>query len=174
MTIEPVITRRAAQPYVAIPVSVTMQTLGVVVPPLTGELFGWLAAGGIAPAGPPFWRYTLIDMARGLDVEVGCPVAGAPALADGRVVAGLLPAGRYVTLRHIGPPEALAGATAALLDWAAANDLTWDVSSSSEGDRWGCRLEIQLSDPATQPDTSGWETELAFRLADRDALTSDG
>ena|SRR5271156_1809437 len=64
MTIEPVMTQRPAQPYVAIPASVTMQTLGVVVPPLTGELFGWIAARGIASAGPPFWRYTLIDMAR--------------------------------------------------------------------------------------------------------------
>jgi effector-binding domain-containing protein len=166
MSIEPVITQRPAQPYVAIPASVTMQTLGTVVPPLNGEVFGWLAANRIAPAGPPFWRYTLIDMPGRLEVEAGCPVAEAIDSGDGRVVAGMLPAGRYVTLLHVGHPQTLEGATGALLEWAAANNLTWDMSASSDGERWGCRLENYLTDPASQPDMSKWETELAFRLAD--------
>ena len=29
-----------------------------------------------------------------------------------------------------------------------------------------CRLEFYLTDPAGQPDTSKWQTQLAFRLAD--------
>jgi effector-binding domain-containing protein len=169
MTIEPVIIQRPAQPYLAIAASVTMQTIGVVMPPLTGELFGWLAANGIESAGPPFWRYNVIDMARSLEMEVGCPVAGTTVSGDERVLAGTLPAGRYATLLHVGPPQSLAGATSALLDWARANDLGWDVSPSSEGERWGCRLEVLLTDPASQPDMSKWETELVFRLADEDA-----
>lgn len=32
--------------------------------------------------------------------------------------------------------------------------------------RWGCRLEVYKTDPAEQPDTGKWETELLFRLAD--------
>jgi effector-binding domain-containing protein len=108
-------------------------------------------------------------MACGLGVEAGCPVAEAATCGDGRVVAGVLPAGRYVTHRHIGAPETLARATAELLDWAAVRDLTWDVSPSSGGDLWGCRLEILHSDPASEPDMSRWVTELAFRLADGDA-----
>jgi hypothetical protein len=34
------------------------------------------------------------------------------------------------------------------------------------GERWGSRLEIYLTDPSREPDTSRWVTQLAFRLAD--------
>lgn len=164
---EPEITQRPARPYVAIKALVTMQAIGTVVPPLNREVFGWLTARGLAPAGAPFWKYNVIDMDRGLEIEAGCPVAQA-AGGDARVLAGVLPAGRYVTLRHVGHPETLMAATGALLDWAAAKGLRMDMSPSPEGERWGCRLEIYHTDPASQPDMSKWETELAFRVADQE------
>lgn len=162
MSEEPVITERPAQPYVAIAASVTMADLGSVVPPLNGEVFAWLAARGIAPAGPPFWRYTVVDMERELSVEAGVAVSSPVAGDDERVLAGVLPAGRYVTMRHTGHPDTLASATAELLAWAAAKGLSFD----SDGTHWGCRLESYLTDPATQPDMTKWETVLSFRLAD--------
>jgi effector-binding domain-containing protein len=165
MTTEPEIAELPARPYAAIAASVTMETIGSVVPPLNGEVFGWLAARGIAPAGPPFWRYYVIDMARNLEVAAGCPVAE-PVTGDGRVVAGVLPAGRYATLRHVGHPSTLVAATGGLLDWAAAKGLKWDMVASAAGERWGARLEIYLTDPATELDMTKWVTELAFRLAD--------
>jgi effector-binding domain-containing protein len=165
MIAEPHIGTLPERPYAAIAASVTMQELGTVVPPLNGEVAGWLAARGIEPAGPPFWKYNVIDMARALEMEAGWPVAGAVA-GDGRVIAGVLPAGRYAMVRHAGHPDTLLAATKALLDWAAEKGLTWDVSPSPEGDRWGARLEIYYSDPASEPDMTKWETELAFRLAD--------
>jgi effector-binding domain-containing protein len=94
-------------------------------------------------------------------VTIAAPVAG-----DDRVTVGVLPAGRYVTTRHVGHPSTLMAATAALLEWAAAQGLTWDVSASPSGERWGARLEIYLTDPRVEPDMNRWETELAFRLAD--------
>jgi hypothetical protein len=111
VTTEPEITELPPRPYAAIPASVTMETIGIVVPPLNGEVFGWLAARGIPPAGPPFWKYNVIDMARNLQVEAGCPVAE-PVTGDGRVVAGVLPTGRYATLRHVGHPSTLMAALA--------------------------------------------------------------
>jgi hypothetical protein len=42
----------------------------------------------------------------------------------------------------------------------------WDVSQTDAGQKWGCRLESYLTDPAERPDASQWQTELAFRLAD--------
>lgn len=72
---------------------------------------------------------------------------------------------RYVTLSRVGAPETLAGAAASLPDWAASQGLAFDVSASPEGERWGCRLEIYLTDPRDEPDMSKWETRLAFRLA---------
>ena len=118
----------------------------------------------VEQAGAPFWKYNVIDMERQLEVEVGFPVA-VPVAGDDRVLAGVLPAGKYATLRHIGHPDTLSDATTALLDWAAGQGLTWDVMETEEGDRWGARLEIYETDPAQEPNMDNWETELAFQLA---------
>lgn len=165
MSTEPTITERSAQPYAAITAKVTMQNLGEVVPPLNQEVFGWLGRHGGQPAGPPFWKYNVIDMERGLEVEAGVATTQ-PVEGDERVHAGVLQAGRYATLRHVGHPSTLMDATARLLRWADEHGLTWDVSQSPEGERWGARLELYLTDPREQPDMNAWETELAFRLAD--------
>ena len=157
---------RSAQPYVAIKSQVTMQTLGVVLPGLAPRVFGWLGQRGISPSGAPFWKYNVVDMDRGLEVEVGVPVATAVA-GDDLVQAGVLAPGRYATVRYTGHPDGLFGATAALLKWADEHNLTWDVSQAPDGERWGARLEIYETDPAMEPDMSKWTTQLAFRLADR-------
>jgi effector-binding domain-containing protein len=130
------------------------------------EIFGWLGARGIAPAGPPFFRYHVIDMERQLQVEVGVPVEAPVTDDDGDVHAGILPAGRYAVVIHTGAPNTLLDATAALLHWAEERGLAWDVSQADAGEKWGCRLESYLTDPSLQPDTSKWQTQLAFRLAD--------
>jgi effector-binding domain-containing protein len=165
MSSAPEIETRAEQPYVAIRTQVTMEDLGTVVPPLNQQVFAWLGEHGAAPAGAPFWKYNVIDMAGKLEIEAGVSVAAAVA-GDGRVVSGVLPAGRYATLTHVGHPSELMAATGALLDWAAAQGLTWDMSPGANGERWGCRLEIYLTDPSQEPDMSKWVTQLAFKLAD--------
>jgi effector-binding domain-containing protein len=153
------------QPYVAIKASVTMRSIGEVLPPLAGEVFTWLDAHGAAAAGAPFFKYNVIDMERELEVEVGVPVAGAVA-GDERVVSGVLPAGRYATLTHVGEYSGLYNATGRLLDWGKAKGLTWDMSLGDDGERWGARLEVYETDPESEPDPDRWVTRLVFRLAD--------
>ena len=160
----PEIVTRAEQPYVAIRGHVTMAEIGPFAV-RTGEVFGWLGARGLAPAGPPFLKYNVIDMMRQLELDNGVPV-GAPVEVDGDMIAGVIPAGRYATVTHVGHPSELMGATGALLDWAAGQGLTWDVSPDAGGERWGSRVEFYLTDPGEEPDMSKWATELAFRLAD--------
>jgi effector-binding domain-containing protein len=160
----PEIAERAAQPYAGISAWVPMSAVGSVADRIP-EIFGWLGARGPTPAGPPFFRYHVIDMARQLLVEAGVPVASAVE-DDGDIRGGTLPAGRFATMTHTGAPDTLMAATAALLDWAGERGLAWDVSQTDAGEKWGCRLESYLTDPAEQPDTSKWQTELAFRLAD--------
>jgi effector-binding domain-containing protein len=155
---------RAEQPYVAIRAQVPMAELSGVADRL-GEVFGWLGARGLAPAGPPFFKYNVIDMAGELEVEAGVPVAAAVD-GDGQVVSGVLPAGRYATLTHQGYPSELVDATKTLLDWADEQGLSWDMSLEGTGERWGARLENYLTDASQEPDMSKWLTELAFRLAD--------
>lgn len=164
MDVAPEITRRAAVPYAGISAWVTMGAVGSVADRIP-EIFGWLGARGIAPAGPPFFRYHVIDMERQLLVEAGVPVASA-VQDDGEIRGGTLPAGRFAVMTHTGAPETLIAATSALLDWAEARGLAWDVSQTDAGEKWGCRLEFYLTEPAEQPDASKWQTELAFRLKD--------
>jgi effector-binding domain-containing protein len=90
----------------------------------------------------------------------------APLEGDGDIRAGVLPAGRYVTVTHIGHPDELMEATRELLAWADGQGLTFDRADSPNDDAWVSRLEIYKSDPAEEPDMSKWETELAFKLAD--------
>lgn len=164
MNAGPELAERAAQSYAGISGTATMASIGAIADRIP-EIFGWLAARGVAPAGPPFLRYNVIDMPRELEIEAGVPIA-ASTEDGGDIQVRTLPAGRYAVMTHIGEPATLAAATQALLDWAAARDLTWDMSDTPAGQRWGCRMEIYLTDPSEQPDMTRWRTQLAFRLAD--------
>ena len=164
MLSEAQIIERPAQPYVAIREQVTMQTIAAILPELHPRVFAWLREHDIPPAGPPFWKYNVVDMDRGMEVEVGVPV---PAVTDGddQVLADVLPAGRYASLSYTGHPDGLLGATAHLLKWAEERNLTWDIRQAPDGERWVARLEIYETDPAVEPDMTKWTTQLAFRLS---------
>jgi effector-binding domain-containing protein len=164
MSAAPEIVTRTEQPYVAIRARLAMSEIPALGARF-GEVFGWLGTRGLAPAGPPFFRYNVIDMARELEMEAGVPVAAAED-GDDHMVSGVLPAGRYATLTYVGHPSELVGVTKTLLDWAAGQGLTWDVSPGPDGDRWGCRLEFHLTDPAQETDMTKWVTQLEFRLSD--------
>src|ERR1700751_6230624 len=97
MITEPKIEDRNKQPYVGIRSQVTMQEMGKVLPPLWGEVYGWLASKGLKPTGAPLWRYRVIDMAAKVEIDVAVPVAGA-ALRGNRLIADILPPVRYATL----------------------------------------------------------------------------
>jgi hypothetical protein len=119
----------------------------------------------VAIAGPPFFRYKVIDMSAELVVEAGIPVTG-PVDVEAPSFVDVLPAGRYATVTHIGHPDELMAVTAKLLDWAREQGLAWDVTQTPEGEVWGSRLEISVTNPMEEPDMHKWETILMFRLAD--------
>ncbi len=158
MTItEPKLEYREAQSYVAVRSRVRMDEIAGRLPPLLGEVFAWLAKKGTRPSDAPFWRYLVIDMEATLEIDVAVPVA-TPVLGDGRVIADVLPKGRYATALFVGPPAGLLNATMELLAWAERSHVVWKV----EGNRWAGRIERYLTDPAKEPDQSKWRTELAF------------
>jgi effector-binding domain-containing protein len=156
---EPRIVERPAQPYVGIRDNVSMQNISAFADRLP-SVFAWLAAHAIPPAGAPFFKYNVIDMEHELEMEAGVPVSSEPEV-DGDLVTGVLPAGRYATVSHVGHPAELVDVTGRLLRWAANQGLEFDVVD----ERWGCRIEVYNTDPATEPDMSKWETDLFFRLA---------
>jgi hypothetical protein len=131
----PTVAERAAQAYVFTTHHVPMSGLAAVADSIPG-LFEAAAAHGLAQAGPPLFRYRVIDMARLLTVEAGLPVAGTPpesGLPDG-VSSGTLPPGTYATVVHVGSPESLVEAVAALLAWAEEQHLTFDVADGPDGE----------------------------------------
>jgi effector-binding domain-containing protein len=80
-------------------------------------------------------------------------------------LADVLPAGRYASLIHRGPYEQLYDANGTLGKWIEEQGLKVDVKPTPEGDKFGCRLEVYLTDPAVEKDPQKWETEVAFKLA---------
>lgn len=160
---KPKVEERAEQPYMAIRTQATMQTLDTVIPQGIGEVFAWLGKQGAAPAGAPFVRYLVIDMEALLEIEVGVPVANALS-GDGRILAGVLPAGRYASLIYTGIDNGIQ-ANWALLKWGAEQGLVWDTWKAENGDGWGARFESFLTNPDEEPDRAKWETEVAIRLA---------
>jgi effector-binding domain-containing protein len=166
MMTEPRLEDRSAQHYVGIRTQATMQEMRAgLIPRLLGEVFAWLEKQGVAPAGAPFIRYHVINMESKLDIELGVPVASALA-GDGRISAGVLPAGRYAALIYTGVENGIP-ANGALLDWGAEQGLVWDTYAAENGDGFGARIESYLTDPADEPDPAKWETEVAIRLADQ-------
>jgi hypothetical protein len=83
----PKIVDRAEQRYVAIKSRITMEEIGPTAQNLMPELF---------------LKYNVIDMKRKLEIEFGVPTAS-PVSGDERVLAGVLPSGRYATLIYRGP-----------------------------------------------------------------------
>ena len=162
---EPKLEDRNEQHYVGIRTQVTMDEMEKgVIPQLLGELFGWLGKQGIEPAGAPFIRYHVINMAANMDIELGVPVASAHA-GDGSVRPGVIPAGRYASLIYTGVANGIP-ANKALLDWGAEKGLVWDRWEVESGDAFGARFESFLTAPDDEPDPAKWETEVAIRLAD--------
>ncbi|WP_020666463.1 GyrI-like domain-containing protein [Amycolatopsis nigrescens] len=163
---DPVLETRDEQPYAAIGIEVTLRTWGEA-NALVAEVAGWLGRHGIAPAGPPFFRYHVLGgMDEKYELEVGFPVTG-PVPPDERVRAGSMPAGRYATLVHHGHPDQQGHSHAALDKWAAGQGLEWQTSRRDGREVWGCRFESYLTDPAEQPDPARWSIRISYQVRTR-------
>jgi effector-binding domain-containing protein len=161
MMTPPLVEQREAQHYVGIRTQVPIKGLRKTIPELLGELFASAEQQGIGPAGPPFIRYHVIDMAGLMDVELGIPVADA-VVGSGRITPGVLPAGTYAVLVYTGVNNGIK-ANAALLDWAAKQGITWDRWDAETGDAFACRIESFLTGPDEEPDRAKWQTEVAIK-----------
>jgi hypothetical protein len=168
-TREPQIEERPEQPYLAIHRHVT-EGVPAAVDTAFPVLFAWLGERGIAPSGPPFMRFREIDGdGEPLELEVAAPVA-APVAVDAPVLADTLPAGRYVTLLHVGPYRSrtepdLAVARATLVRWAAERGLVYS-HETDRGHAMACCVEHFRIGPVDDPDHTKWETEFAYLIVE--------
>lgn len=151
---------RPTQYYAAIRLRTTRRNLSTETPKLIAEVAKWLGKNRVAPGGPPLIRYLTISNDDTLDVEIG--IGTSEPAGGGKILAGSLPRGRYLTTIHQGPYDGLVNATASLLEWAEGNGVTWDNAAGPTGTAWKARVEHYLTDPDEQPDMAKWETKLAF------------
>lgn len=165
MNTQPKIDTRTEQPYVGIRTRVALPDMPTVLPALFDEGAAWLASHHIPITKAPFIRYYVTDMAGKLDLEVGYPVND-NSVADERMKAGVLPAGQYASLVHIGPYDGLYEANRVLVDWAKDNGIEWATYREAGEEVFVSRFETYLTDPSEEPDASKWETEVAIRMVD--------
>jgi effector-binding domain-containing protein len=139
---EPQIEERPDEAYTAIRETVTMETLPSAIDRGFPALFGRLAERGVAPAGAPFIRY--LRVGDEMEIDLGVPVA------DGDHA---LPAGRWLVALHVGHFSGLRAAHGELQEWAREHGIAWSEF-----------CERYLTDPREEPDSSRWETELAYLI----------
>ena len=170
-TTSPLLQNRAAQPYIVIPLTVSVAELDETLPAAFAELTSWARQHAAPAHGAPFVRYrtTVGDASGRLAVEVGLPVAAGSderlavdMAADPRLRDGVLPPGTYATLVHTGSYAGLRAATAQLLAWGEANGVAWHGSDDSRAEHWEAHVESRLTDPAVEPDPAHWQTEIAI------------
>lgn len=176
MAEQPQIQQRAAQPYMGMTRRVT-EGVPAAVDGAFPALFAWLGEHGVEPAGAPFIRTREVDeRSEPLELDVGVPVA-APVEPDGDVRADELPAGRYLTLLHIGPYRSqtatdLGDARAALLRHADERGIVYS-RATERGALLPCAVEHLRVGPVDTPDHTAWETEVAYLIAGEEAPAPD-
>lgn len=165
---EPRVEVRTEQPYVAIPIQVTLKNWAQTTV-LLPELYDWLHAKGIEPAGEPFYRYWCIGSNEAeFSLEVGVPVERMLA-GDERVIASFIPGGSYATALHQGHPDQLEQSLKQLEEWAEKEVLEIDKRFEGHDEIWNGRFEFYLTDPEIEPDLYKWQIEIAFLLLRDDA-----
>ena len=165
---EPNVEARIEQPYVGIPI-VAGKSDWEKVNGLIGELFDWLKAKNIKPAGTPFFRYWCLEDAEGkYKMEVGVPVHRM-VTGNERVVCSYIPGGTYVTAVHTGHPDELENLLQAVEKWAQDEQLAIDKRWEGEAEIWNGRFEFYVTDSEAQSDWNKWAIEIAFLLVRDDA-----
>ena len=167
---EPRIVERAEQPYLGITCEIT-EGVPAAVDVAFPALFGWLGERGTAPVAAPAIRLREVDSAgEPLLLDVCAPVA-AGVEGGGEVRADVLPAGRYATLRHVGPYRSeeqrdLSDARESLVAWMEGEGLVYG-RASERGVELACAADHYLIGPGgpdAEPDFTRWQTDLAYLL----------
>ena len=169
----PHVVTRPEQPYLAIRGSASDEDgFRTAVDRAFPLLFAHLADRGLAPAGPAVFRYLVVDDATvpvagppPAEFDVAVPTATAVA-GDGEVRAGVLPAGRWAVTLHRGGYATLPDAHAATHMWVAEEGLRIAHHLTPAGTAYAGAFEQFVRGPIDPPEPEGWETLVAYLLAD--------
>ena len=146
--------RREATLVISKRLPVRLSEIGSVLGTAFGEVYGYLGAHGIEPAGPPFVIYHGVPEADDpFEVEICAPVARATEAPTGWQIQEL-PAGTFATLLHVGPYDSVATAYGTMTTWLSAHHLVV----------LGPPREVYLSEAGTPPEQV--KTIIEFPVAD--------
>jgi len=151
--------------YIGIPLSARLSEFGAPGGPNESvpRIYQWLGAHQVEPLGGPLYVYRHIGNNDDTVVlTVAVPITGSVKPTDGFVL-GALPAGTYVVGRHVGAPDAIPAAHSEVKTWAETHGHRLDVLEDDSGELWTGHAEHFLTDPAEEPDTSKWVTDLLFK-----------
>lgn len=156
--------RRAATTYCAVPIEVTMASIGERVPEAIDDLERYMASRGIEAVGPSLIRYRSVSDEHPFTIEVGW-VTREDVWIDAPFVADALPQGDYAVSVHHGPYADLSAATARLLEWGAGAGLDFAAGRVGTGaDAWECWYEFYVSDPVVGPHGPEGAVEICLLL----------
>ena len=147
------VVQRAAQPYVGLPVQVSMRNWGAAMNRIP-EVYAWLSQRSLTPAGPLTFRYRFIgDMDIPFRFELAIPTEELADVGDDpEFIADEMPAGLYVSATHHGHPDSLLESILKVEAWTAEAGLT-QATEEIDGDLiYGGRFEMYRTDPEQQPD----------------------
>ena len=151
--------------YIGIPLSARFSEFGAPGGPneAVPRIYQWLGEHQVEPLGGPLYVYRHIgNNDDTVDLTVAVPITGSVKPTDGFVL-GALPAGTYVVGRHVGAPDAIPAAHSEVKTWAETHGHRLDVLEDDSGELWTGHAEHFLTDPAEEPDTSKWVTDLLFK-----------
>lgn len=152
MPYEIIVKELEPQPIVSIRTKCHAAIIGSTLAEILPEVFRYIRQNDMWPSGPPFTRYHGFDETE-VDIEGGMPVKIALP-AQGRILAGELPGGRFVTTIHVGPYEKLPEAHDALHVWMREQKV------EPAGAQW----EYYITDPGKEPDPNKRQTELVWPI----------
>jgi len=141
MTFEFELSEPAAQNTISIRTRCASQDLPQVLGQAYEALMNYMCEAGVQATGAPFVGYFNMDM-QDLDIEAGFPVAGTMA-EKGEIKPGTIPAGKQLSCLYRGPYSQMEVPYNAIMDYAAANQLTWTRVC----------YEFYLNDPKDTPES---------------------
>lgn len=134
---------------IRVPMPTSTEEFGPKMGQLYGEIGGFMAQNKVAMAGMPLNVYYENEDGS-MDMECGLPIAGLVETPDGRVVAKTTHVGTLLKGIHLGDYPELAGSHVQMMSYLAAYDY----------EQVGEMYEIYITDPASEPDTAKWETDI--------------
>ncbi|MEZ5872606.1 MAG: GyrI-like domain-containing protein [Nitratireductor sp.] len=159
----PSVVEREAEPFLAIAATGEMAKLPEFAPPKFVTLHGFMAKNDIEGR-YGFFRYRRFS-GGSVMLDVGTATT-ALFKSEGEVLAGELPAGRYVSATFTGPYDRLYDAFLMLEGWLKGRGLA--CKGTHDGESWepACQLEIYRISPADTDDPMKWETDLLLKITD--------